>query len=207
MGYKIEDIEYVRAVVIHGHKADINVQITIKLKSATDIQNIQVKLVSNKSGFNQVDKRWLSQYKELWSIPSNIYILLQYFTGELKPYKTGTKDKRRMFLNEMSQDERETIINWFTMNKGLIISDILRGRGEFTAEWVLVAQKVQTNSRWALKNINVVIHHYSKGPVMISPKGSINLGRVGVQRKGGDSGRDTANMLQFKVDPTELFNI
>ena len=28
-----------------------------------------------------------------------------------------------------------------------------------------------------------------------------------MQRKGGDAGRDTANMLQFKVDPTELFNI
>jgi hypothetical protein len=29
----------------------------IKLKHLTDIQNLQVKLVSNKSGFNQIDKR------------------------------------------------------------------------------------------------------------------------------------------------------
>jgi hypothetical protein len=41
----------------------------------------------------------------------------------------------------------------------------------------------------------------------MSPKGSINIGRVGVQRKGGDNGRETANMLQFKLDPTSLFNI
>lgn len=26
-----------------------------------------------------------------------------------------------------------------------------------------------------------------------------------MQRKGGDSGRDSAKMLQFKIDPTELF--
>ena len=28
-----------------------------------------------------------------------------------------------------------------------------------------------------------------------------------MQRKGGVAGRDTAKMLQFKVDPTELFNV
>lgn len=28
-----------------------------------------------------------------------------------------------------------------------------------------------------------------------------------MQRKGGDNGRDTANMLQFKLDPISLFNI
>ena len=27
-----------------------------------------------------------------------------------------------------------------------------------------------------------------------------------MQRKGGDGGRITANMLQFKLDPTELFD-
>ncbi|WP_420323777.1 hypothetical protein [Mesomycoplasma ovipneumoniae] len=28
-----------------------------------------------------------------------------------------------------------------------------------------------------------------------------------IQRKGGDNGRPTTNMLQFKIDPTELFDI
>jgi hypothetical protein len=28
-----------------------------------------------------------------------------------------------------------------------------------------------------------------------------------MQRKGGDGGRDTAKMLQFKINPSELFNI
>ena len=27
-----------------------------------------------------------------------------------------------------------------------------------------------------------------------------------MQRKGGDGGRETANMLQFKIDPTRLFD-
>ena len=49
--------------------------------------------------------------------------------------------------------------------------------------------------------------YYAKGSVEISPKGNLHLGKVTVQRKGGDNGRKTANMLQFKLDPTELFDI
>jgi hypothetical protein len=56
MNYDLDKIEFVRAVVLHGYKADVNVQIMIKLKQALDIQNIQVKLVSNPKGFNQIDK-------------------------------------------------------------------------------------------------------------------------------------------------------
>ena len=207
MQYKLEEIEYVKAVVIHGYKADVNVKVQIKLKNALDIENIQVKLVSNKKGFNQIDKRWLRSYNELWNIPDDVYRLLQYFTGELQPYRTGTRDSRRMFFSEFTEEERNRVLNWFEENKMLIVSDILRGRGEFSAEWVLVAQKVESNARWVLKNINEVMQHYSQGAVEMSPRGSINLGRITVQRKGGDGGRDTANMLQFKIDPTELFDI
>ncbi len=207
MQYNLEEIEYVKADVISGYKADLNVKVQIKLKNTLDIENIQVKLVSNSKGFNQVDKRWLRSYNDLWNIPDDVYELLQYFTGELPPYIQGTRDKRRMFLDEMTDDEVNRILGWFEDNKMLIVSDILRGRGEFSAEWVLVAQKTHRNARWVLKNINVVMQHYSQGPVCMSPRGSINIGRIGVQRKGGDNGRPTANMLQFKIDPAELFDI
>lgn len=206
MNYNLDEVEYVSATVIHGYKADVNVKVQIKFKNAFDVQNIQVKLVSNRKGFNQVDKRWLKSYKEMWNIPNDVYKLLQYFVGELPPYRQGTKDKRRMFLNEFTPQEIDIIIKWFKENKTLIVSDVLRGRGEFCAEWVLVAQKINSDARWVLKNINEVMQHYSKGEVEMTPRGSINLGRILIQRKGGDNGRDTAKMLQFKIDPTELFD-
>lgn len=207
MRYNLDDIEYVKAVVLTGYKADINVQIQIKLKSAVDTENIQVKLVSNSRGFNQVDKRRLSHYKELWDIPENVYELLEYFTGEKLPYKSNTKDSRRMFFNEMEQEKQDIVIEWFKKNKTLILSDIIKGRGQFSAEWILVAQKAEKNSRWILKNINEALQHYSEGDVKISPRGSITLGGVLVQRKGGDGGRETAKMLQFKLNPVSLFDI
>ncbi len=207
MKYDLDEIEYVKAVVLSGYKADLNVQVQIKLKKAVDTENIQVKLVSNKKGFNQVDKRWLSHYKELWDMPDDVFEILQYFTGEKSPYIADTKDKRRMFLNEMEQEKQDIVINWFTQNKTLILSDIIKGRGQFSAEWVLVAQKVEHNSRWVLKNINEVLQHYGEGDVSVTPRGSISFGRITVQRKGGDNGRPTANMLQFKLDPASLFDL
>ncbi len=75
------------------------------------------------------------------------------------------------------------------------------------AEWILVAQKIDNNARWVLININEALQHYSEGDAIISLKGSLYVGKVTIQRKGGDNGRNTANMLQFKLDPTDLFNI
>jgi len=207
MGYDLKEIEYVYAEVLHGYKTDVQVQVTIKLKNLIDAQNLQIKLVSNEKGFNQIDKRWIKNYKEMWDIPDNIETLLKYYTGELKPYRNDTKDERRMFMNEFSNEEQKEILDWFEKNKMLIILDIVKGRGKFSAEWILVAQKYDDIDRWILKQINVAINHYSEGNVEISNRGNLRLGRITMQRKGGDGGRETANMLQFKIDPIELFNV
>lgn len=207
MQYHLEEIEWVKAVIISGHKADINVQIQIKLKKALDIQNIQVKLVSNKKGFNQIDKRWVDSYAKLWNIPNDIVEILKHFTGEKAPYISNPKDKRRMFATEFSQEDQSKLLSWLHQNKIMILTDIIKGRGEFSAEWVLVAQKLENNARWVLKNISEVLNHYGFGEIVISPRGSIHFARILIQRKGGDGGADTAKMLQFKLDPTELFEI
>ncbi|MFP6104125.1 type II restriction endonuclease [Helicobacter pylori] len=208
MGYDLNKIEYVKANVLSGYKADINVIIQIKLKQALDSENIQVKLVSNQKGFNQIDKRKLKSYQEMWNIPPNIYQLFAYFTEELKPTRQDIKyPNKRMLINEFSHKEQQELLAWLNDNKMLIVSDILKGRGEFSTEWVLVIQAINFDIKWALKNINVVMQHYfDDGSVEISKKGSLKIGRITIQRKGGDNGRESANMLQFKIDPTELLD-
>lgn len=201
MGYELSQTKSVKAVVLHGHKADINLQVFVFYKENVDIRNIQVKLVSNKKGFNQIDKRWVKTYQELWQFDDKICELLQYFTGELKQ-----GNKKRLLISEFNENEQMLLLNWFKENKILVLTDILRGRGEFSAEWVLVAQKLPQNARWILKNINEVLQHYGNGDVIVSPRGFLKIGRVTMQRKGGDNGRATANMLQFKIDLTELFD-
>ena len=210
MGYKISDIEYVKASKVRGqYKADIQVRvrIIIKLKSQEDLQNLQVKLVSNPQGFNQIDKRWVDKYVELWDIPEDITKILKLFTGEIKPTKKGLKDKRRMLLSEMDKNNQDKIVSFFKNNKILIVSDLLKGRGEFSADWVLVILKFNAESKWTLKSINEAMNLFGNGDVRITSQGSLKIGKIGMQRKGGDAGRDTSKMLQFKINPVELFNI
>lgn len=209
IGYKIEDIEYVKASKIRGqYKADVQVRvrIVIKLKSQEDLQNLQVKLVSNPQGFNQIDKRWVDKYVELWNIPEDITRILKLFTGEIKPIKKGLKDKRRILLTEMDESDQEKIVNFFKRNKILIVSDLLKGRGEFSADWILVILRVNDKSRWVLKLINEAMNIFGNGDVRITPQGSLKIGKIRMQRKGGDAGRKTSKMLQFKINPVELFN-
>lgn len=88
-------------------------------------------------------------------------------------------------------------------NKILILNDILKGRGQFASEWFLVILKLENKIEWVLKPINEVINFYG-GEVMFSLQGSLKIGKVTIQRKGGDGGRESAKMLQFKIDPTLL---
>lgn len=205
MDYKLNEIEFVKAVVLSGFKADIQVQITIKLKTAIDTENLQVKLVSNLKGFNQIDKRWVDKYVEMWQIPKSITDLLKQYTGEILPKIKKTKDERRTFANEFSETDQRKLLNWLNENKSLIVSDILKGRGKFSAEWMLVAQKIENQARWILKPMNYCLNFFGNGKIEISPRGTFKIGKITMQRKGGDGGRPTANMLQFKINPAELF--
>lgn len=209
MGYNFKDIEFVKAEKVHGqYKADVQVRIriTIKLKSQEDLQNLQVKLVSNPQGFNQIDKRWIDKYVELWNIPQDIIKILKLFTGEITPTEKGLNDPRRMLLTEMNQGDQDKIVKFFEKNKILIVSDLLKGRGDFSADWTLVILKVNGENSWVLKSINEVMNIFGQGDVRITSQGSLKIGKIGMQRKGGDGGRNTSKMLQFKINPVELFD-
>ena len=206
MQYNLAEIEFVKAVKLSGFKTDVQVQVTIKLKEAIDSQNIQVKLVSNIKGFNQIDKRWVNKYVELWNMPKEIENLLKIYTGEIKPNISNPRDKRRMFADEFSSKNKEIILKWLNENKSLIVSDILKGRGQFASEWMLVAQKINENARWMLKPINYCLNFFGNGEISITERGNFKIGKITMQRKGSDAGRLTANMLQFKINPAELFN-
>ncbi|MDO8639578.1 MAG: type II restriction endonuclease, partial [bacterium] len=112
---------------------------------------------------------------------------------------------RRMFLDEMSESDQNKLINFINENKILIVSDLLKGRGEFSADWTLVILKLNGESRWVLKSINHVMNVFGTGDIRITREGSLKIGKIGMQRKGGDGGRESAKMLQFKINPVELF--
>jgi R.HinP1I restriction endonuclease len=58
-----------------------------------------------------------------------------------------------------------------------------------------------------LKKIDDAVKFFSEGNVELTSRGSLRIGRITMQRKGGDGGRDTAKQLQFKLNPAELFDV
>ena len=127
MGYNLKKIRKVKAIIITGsHKTDVQVQITVYLKEAIAAENLSVKLVSNSQGFNQIDKRWIDKYVEMWNIPQEVIKALKLFTGEINPKVKNLRDSRRMFLDEMDIKTQKVVIDFFTKSKILIVSDILR---------------------------------------------------------------------------------
>ena len=132
---------------------------------------------------------------------------MQHFTGEKPPKISNPRDERRMFADEFSEAEQEKFLKFFN-NKTLIVNDILEGRGKFSAEWMLVILKLKDTDiiDWALEPINKVLNYFGNGEIIITPRGSFKIGNITIQRKGGDNGRESANMLQFKINPVELIN-
>ena len=203
MGFKLADVESLSVTKPHDEKADI--EVAVKTKTGSRREGISIKLVSSPNGFNQIDKRWLSHYAAMWKMPSDVQTAFKLFVGETSPTKRG-RSPDRMFLDELDESSRKAVISFFESHKTDIVRDLFQGSGPHAAGWVLVAYKPASNTRWTLRGVDDVIKFYSTGPVEITSGGNLKIGRVTMQRKGGDAGRDTAKMLQFKINPALLFN-
>jgi hypothetical protein len=81
------------------------------------------------------------------------------------------------------------------------------GDGKFHADWIMVAQKNTETPRWVIRSVADVMKYFGEGNVAVTARGNLRIGRITMQRKGGDAGRDTAKMLQFKIDPALLFEM
>jgi hypothetical protein len=202
MGSKLADIESVASTKPHGEKADI--QVKVKTKAGEKTEGISIKLVSTTNGFNQIDKRWLAHYVKMWKVPADVEAALKLYLGEVKPNK-ASRNADRMFINEFDAETQKKIVDFFTANKTEIVSDLFKGDGLYSAGWLMAALKSETKPRWVLRSIDYVIKFYSEGPVTITRNGNLKIGRITMQRKGGDGGRESAKMLQFKINPALLF--
>ena len=233
MGYQLGDVVSVAAAKPHGEKADVEVR--VKTRTAERVEGISIKLVSNPNGFNQIDKRWLKTYAKMWEMPANVHEALSLFVGEKQAEKPG-KDPKRLFLNEMDETTQKAVLDFFETHREQIVSDLFAGDGDHAAGWIMVTLKNQTESQdakaeakptktgsksakstesskpteakesWVLCSTREAADFFGEGKVQITPAGSLKIGRITMQRKGGDNGRETANMLQFKVNPVDLFD-
>lgn len=194
-------------------KTDAQIRIVITIGKIVKIENLSLKRANSDADFNQVDKRWVDTYKEIWKFDDDVAFGLKLFTGEINPTSRpeiveniALRDKRRTFLDELPEYLRNKIIEFFAKNRILVVTDILKGRGGLSANWMLITRydKKDDTTTWILKDINTAMNFFGSGDVKMSPKGSLYLGRITVMRKGGTP---DPTKLQFKIKPCQLFEL
>jgi len=234
MGYNIKKLDSVKAIqvptrikksdlskfgvseeeyeqFVRFKKADAQIRIIIKIGNILKIENLSLKKANSDADYNQIDKRTVDFYQEMWRFDNEITLWLKLFTGEILPKsqkkligKIKPKDKRRLFLTEMPEVIQKKIIQFFKENKIIVVSDIIKGRGGLSAGWMLVTRlnKQEKTTTWILKDINTVMNFFGSDDVEISLRGSLHIGKITMQRKGGTP---DPTKLQFKIKPCQLF--
>lgn len=214
MMYNLDEIESVEGVPFgsRGYKSDVIVTVVVLInrrsgnQKITSVEKIQVKLVSNQSGSNQVERKYVDSYIKQWHMPEGVVNSLKLFCGALPP-REGSRNEKRMYIDELLETEQKELKDFLEANLVMIISDIMRGRGRFAAEWMLVIHKYK-GYKWKLVCINEAINHYvGDHRAEFTNGGGIRLGNITMQRKGGDNGKESATMLQFKANPLSVFSI
>ena len=212
MGYNAEDVENVNVENLSRNiKSDIEVE--VKSGEEVDTEGISIKRAKESANYNQVDKRWVENYGKKWDVPEEVVKALKMFVGrkgfrpgqieKLETEPENLKDDRRLYFDEIPEEYSEQLKNFFKENKHRIMRDILKGEPPKQTDWILITQIHEEETRWTLRSIDNAFEILS-GEFDTSRRGNIKLGSITIQRKGGDGGRETAQMLQFKIRPFDL---
>ena len=203
MNHDLTNIISVSALKPHGEKADV--EVTVATKAGETTERISIKLVSSANGFNQIDKRWLAAYAKMWKMPADVVDALKLYVGESPPHASGRHDER-MYLDELDEKTQKAVLKFFASKKNEIVSDLLAGDGQHSATWFMVTYKGTDEPRWLIRSTSDTVRFFGEGDVVMTRAGNLKIGRISMQRKGGDNGRETAKMLQFKINPVQLFD-
>ena len=139
------------------------------------------------ASFNQIDKRWTDAYAELWKMPKDVIEIIKRYCGE-QGYRPrdlladeqlkSISDIRRFNMNELSQVQREQILDFFNANQKKIVKDVVSGRGKAAAKWMLIVEEENDSpKRSAIMSISITIE-YCMGEAAITKQGNIKLGNL-----------------------------
>ncbi|MFV0431492.1 MAG: hypothetical protein ACK5MJ_04855 [Alphaproteobacteria bacterium] len=224
MGYNVEKITELKAFQIptiinknnqlipkggignlEHKKADGQVQIRLMIDNCLYIENFSIKKSKTSSDFNQVDKRKVEKYQQMWKFSDNIAHILSLFTGAKNPLEHGYDKQKRILPKDFSIQEKEELLNFLNRNKVIILNDILIGRGGFSANYMIIADySHERNIQYHIIQTIEIINYISHFNFEISDKKTtINIadGLVQFQRKGGTP---DPTSLQFKFKPLKI---
>jgi hypothetical protein len=190
-------------------KADV--RLTVHHEHHTEAINLTLKR-AGKADFNQVDRRSVSTYQDLWGFDDEIQLWLRLFTGavstdEFNRWSEGLETKptqKRVGFRHLPDHAKLKVIDFFSANKQRIVSDVVRGNGLLAADYMIVTQYTVKKTQIHLCPIDNVVRHLSSGAVQAGPQTTLLLGKLTIKRKGGKPDPDS---LQFMMKPSDVFAV
>ena len=201
MGHDPSEVSRVRAYKAPPRvKPDVICEIFDRSGALVASEKLSAKKASSKKGFNQIDRGdVVTRYLSMWpDMPQLTVEGLRLFTGNLLPVGKS-REPKRMFFDELTKSHQKSITDFFSEHKTRVVRDLLAGREPDMARWFL--GRDEARHRWTLLPIEDAVEFYSRGSVGPTIRGSLRVGTLTAQRKGGDKGMPTATNLQFKFDP------
>ncbi|MHA1821952.1 MAG: hypothetical protein ACTSVC_15875 [Promethearchaeota archaeon] len=109
--------------------------------------------------------------------------------------KTHREGKGHFYFYELTKDEQKALLDEFKNKQIQILNFILKGEGKFKADYLIITKHIgEDQYLFYLEPINKTIER-AKGTVTPSKRGTIHMGKITIQRKGGTGG---ATQIQFK---------
>jgi len=181
----------------NGVKTDIFIDNNVKI-------GISVK-TSSKTSFHSLDRRWLRKWKEILSIPDDLFKIMK------EAILRVAQNSRDYFI--LKEDERK-VKNFFMENITDIVNEIFI-RGEKELKFLMINDKIKFRiCLCKMKDVINFLVQNIQNNISFSPKGIVKLGNfITVQRKGGNGFRITipktdwnhpGNQLQFKFSPLKF---
>jgi hypothetical protein len=173
-------------------------------------EGLSLKSYKKNVSFCQANRGKLATFAYDLNIPDDVVETLKLFTVK------GPNGKRVM-LNEAPQQKQQSLLKFFVINQKNIIEHVLKGKlaSPIKANWMLFHETIPNDwiknvgnkKFWRLYSMEVLIKLCCSLQPCFSKQGNLILGiGLTMQRKGGDNGRDTANDLQFKINPVEIIS-
>lgn len=194
LGYRIEGLVY---KILGTKKADL-----------MDANNLGIQVKASKSNYGQVKRCNLNRFTQLFPQTLEIqYLLKGNFCLPFDNRGICVKNHpRKYFTTQFYQEVQLTdMLNILENNKRRIIEDVFLGRDKkFLPTLFMVIANSKTLIIWKTSDI---IDQLCLEKWEIGNRGAtiqLSSRNFSLQRKGGDSGRKSANDLQFKLRPCHL---
>jgi len=194
--------------VIQAYKPATQIKTDIFLESLTSLgklnKTISVKSVKSKVGSNQLTRFWTSLLVDKFGLENDLANILKRFTGEAS-WNGNRENLKREKLSAHPEHKVERLKEFFYENKYDLIKWMFTG-DENIDHFMVVTNVGTALPSYFIYPMQEVISYYSAGDAVITSRGwgGIKIGRVSIQRKGGDKGKFSACQLQSKIRVGEL---